>query len=108
MGRVTKFDLIQDAAVHSGRSQINVQAVVEALLKYLPERAAFNASNGCDIAYEVRGWGTFYTKERKPRPGRNPRTGVSTGLIPQRWVFLWKPNPDLKLRMNAHPIKDAA
>ena len=36
------------------------------------------------------GFGTFYVKERNPRNGRNPRTGINI-RIPKKFVATFKP-----------------
>lgn len=57
-------------------------------------------------AIEIRGFGTFYTKIRKPRPARNPRTGKVV-MLPKRWVAIFKLNSDIKLQIqNAHKAKE--
>jgi hypothetical protein len=43
---------------------------------------------------EIRGFGTCYAKERKPRPARNPRTGEVCPLGRRR-VPLFRFSPDV-------------
>lgn len=89
MKTTTKADLIQDTAAASGRTQTECRAGIEAFLKKV-----FLAANSM-APVEIRGFGTFYTKERKPRPARNPRTGAIVPL-PKRRVLLFRYSPELK------------
>ncbi len=44
---------------------------------------------------EIRGFGSFDTRQRKPRIGRNPKTGASVA-VPSKRVPFFKPSKDLK------------
>ena len=83
-----KADLIAATAMASGHNQNYCARVVEKFLKALPE---FAYDHG---PIELRCFGTFCVKERKPRPARNPRTGAVV-MIPSRLVFLFQFSPDL-------------
>ncbi len=50
---------------------------------------------------EVRGFGTFYVKNYKPRKGRNPKTGVIVDVPPKRLPF-FKMGKEIKKKL----IKD--
>jgi DNA-binding protein HU-beta len=41
------------------------------------------------------GFGTFYVKERNPRNGRNPRTGMNI-QIPKKYVATFKPGKSFR------------
>lgn len=49
---------------------------------------------------ELRGFGAFSVKNRKPRQGRNPRTGESVA-VGEKWVPFFKTGKELRERMNA-------
>lgn len=51
---------------------------------------------------EIRGFGTFYVKERKPRPARNPRTGEICPLG-KRNVALFRFSPDVHRHIHEVP-----
>lgn len=48
---------------------------------------------------ELRGFGAFSTRERKPRMGRNPRTGESV-QVPAKRVPYFKPGKEVRERLN--------
>ncbi|MBN2037422.1 MAG: integration host factor subunit beta [Chitinispirillaceae bacterium] len=98
----TKHDLIADVAKQTGLTQSDTKIVVEELLetisKFLEQQKSI----------EIRGFGTFYTKMRKPRPARNPKTGDVVPLY-RRLVPLFKYSGDMKKKicenlMKTHPI----
>lgn len=49
---------------------------------------------------ELRGFGTFSTRERDARTGRNPRTGDSVE-VPAKRVPYFKPGKEMRERLNA-------
>ena len=48
---------------------------------------------------ELRGFGTFTTRAREGRVGRNPRTGEAVEVKPKR-VPYFKPGKEMRLRLN--------
>jgi integration host factor subunit beta len=48
---------------------------------------------------ELRGFGAFYTRDRSPRQGRNPRTGASVE-VPSKRVPYFKPGKEVRERLN--------
>ena len=49
---------------------------------------------------ELRGFGTFSTRQRDARTGRNPRTGESVD-VPAKRVPYFKPGKEMRERLNA-------
>jgi len=49
---------------------------------------------------ELRGFGSFYTKERDARVGRNPKTGASVS-VPAKIVPQFKPGKELRDRVDS-------
>jgi len=49
---------------------------------------------------ELRGFGTFSTRGRDARTGRNPRTGTSVD-VPAKRVPYFKPGKEMRERLNA-------
>jgi DNA-binding protein HU-beta/integration host factor subunit beta len=89
MSNTTKHDLIVDVSKTTGLTQADTKIVVEELL----ETVATNLETGKNI--EIRGFGTFYTRIRKPRPARNPKTGEVVPLL-KRVVPLFKYSNEFK------------
>lgn len=90
----TKHDLIVDVSRQTGLTQADTRIVVEELIETL----SHTLEEGRTI--EIRGFGTFYTKIRKPRPARNPKTGDVVPLG-KRVVPLFKYSNELKKRIAA-------
>lgn len=92
MSNITKHDLITAVSKVTGLTQadakIGVDELLEAICKILED--------GRNI--EIRGFGTFYSKIRKPRPARNPKTGDVVPLL-RRVVPLFKYSSELKSRI---------
>ena len=49
---------------------------------------------------ELRGFGTFSTRHREARTGRNPRTGDAVE-VPAKKVPYFKPGKEMRERLNA-------
>ncbi len=89
MPKSTKHDLIVDVSKSTGLTQADTKIVVEEFLALIAEIL----ETGKKI--EIRGFGTFYKKMRKPRPARNPKTGEVVPLL-KRIVPLFKYSNELK------------
>jgi len=87
--RMTKADLIQEVTERTGLPKRDVAAVVNALFESL--KSAFFRKE----RIELRGFGIFTTKNRKPRIGRNPKTKEEV-VIPERTVVVFKPSKIVK------------
>ncbi len=66
---VTKADIVDKIANETGLTKLETKAVVDGLLLSIIEAL----SEGKRI--ELRGFGVFSVRSRKPRMARNPRTG---------------------------------
>src|SRR5437762_11187114 len=52
---------------------------------------------------EIRGFGSFRTRKRQPRIGRNPKTGAKVD-VPAKKIPFFKPSKELKDLINtSHP-----
>lgn len=49
---------------------------------------------------EIRGFGSFRTRQRQPRVGRNPKTGARVD-VPAKRIPFFKPSKELKDLVNA-------
>ena len=73
------------------------QRDVERLVETIFNEITFALSNGRRA--ELRGFGAFSVKHRKPRIGRNPRTGISVE-VNEKFVPFFKPGKLLRERLN--------
>ena len=90
---MTKADLIDEVsrAVEMSRkdSEVIVETIFESIVK------ALRTSD----KIEIRGFGSFRTRERRSRVGRNPKTGARVDVPPKRIPYL-KPSKELKDLIN--------
>ena len=93
MANTTKHDLIASVSKFTGLTQADTKVVVEEFLESISRILEDNKT------IEIRGFGTFYTKVRKPRPARNPKTGEVVPL-PRRMVPLFKYSSELKKKIS--------
>ena len=100
---MTKADLIDEVsrAVEMSRkdSEVIVETVFDSIVKTL--------RSGDKI--EIRGFGSFRTRERKSRVGRNPKTGARVE-VPAKKIPFFKPSKELKdfVNTSATAIGEAA
>ena len=98
---MTKADLIEEvsrvADVNKREGEIIVETIFDSVVKSL--RA------GDKI--EVRGFGSFRTRQRKPRVGRNPKTGAKVE-VPAKKIPFFKPSKELKDLVNEGAAPAAA
>lgn len=94
--RMTKADLVGRVSESLGPSltKRDIARVVDSFLDAVKD----TLTEGENI--EIRGFGTFKVKERKPRPARNPRTGEQV-LVPARPTAVFKPAKELKSLVEA-------
>ena len=81
---MTKADLVEQVyeAIGPGVTKKDCAAVVDAFLNAV-KRALAN-----DEHIEIRGFGTFKVRRRKPRMARNPRTGEAVQVL--LWKLAWQ------------------
>src|SRR6516164_8188025 len=93
---MTKADLIEEVsrAIEMSRkdSEVIVETVFDSIVKTL--------RSGDKI--EIRGFGSFRTRERKSRIGRNPKTGARVE-VPAKKIPYFKPSKELKDVVNGAP-----
>jgi integration host factor subunit beta len=98
---MTKAELIEDVSrvVEMSRkdSEIIVETIFDAIVKSLKA--------GDKI--EIRGFGSFRTRQRKPRIGRNPKTGTRVD-VPAKKIPYFKPSKELKDLVNTSHASETA
>lgn len=96
---MTKADLIEEVSkvVEMTRkdSEVIVESIFDAIVKSL--------RTGDKI--EIRGFGSFRTRQRQARIGRNPKTGTRVEVPPKRIPF-FKPSKELKDLVNGTPTEE--
>lgn len=90
---MTKADIVDEIAKSTGLTKIETKAVVDGVL----DSIISSISGGKRI--ELRGFGVFKHKSRKPRMARNPKTGEQVPLE-KRYVPVFKPSPDFLQKVN--------
>lgn len=91
---MTKSELIERLAETSHLPVTDVDLSVRTILEVMS-----NSLAGGD-RIEIRGFGSFSLHHRKPRIGRNPKTGESVAL-PAKHVPHFKPGKELRDRVNS-------
>ncbi len=99
---MTKADLIDEVArvVEMTRkdSEIIVETIFDSVVRSLHEGEKI----------EIRGFGSFRTRQRQPRVGRNPKTGTRVD-VPAKRIPYFKPSKELKDLVNGgSSLPDAA
>ncbi len=98
---MTKADLIEEVsrAVQMSRkdSEVIVETILESIVKSL--------RSGEKI--EIRGFGSFRTRERKSRVGRNPKTGARVD-VPAKRIPYFKSSRELKDAVNGAQAEDSS
>jgi integration host factor subunit beta len=91
---LTKADLIEEVLkvteLPRKESEIIVETVFESIIDALQK--------GDKI--EIRGFGSFRTRQRRGRVGRNPKTGAKVTVPPKKIPF-FKPSKELKDFVNS-------
>ncbi|ERP38944.1 HU family DNA-binding protein [Chitinivibrio alkaliphilus] len=90
---VTKREIVIEIANQTGLTQTEVKDIIEAFIEEISSILEANQT------FEIRGFGTFYPKKRKPRPARNIHTGEVVPLR-ERMVPLFRYSGNLKDKIN--------
>jgi DNA-binding protein HU-beta/integration host factor subunit alpha len=89
---MTKRDIVLKIAEETDVKQIDVKKVVQKALDHI----TLALSRGDTV--ELRNFGVFKVKSRKPRLGRNPKTG-ETVPIPERKTVSFKAGMVMKKKV---------
>lgn len=95
MKSVTRSELINILCEKLSDSGL-LKSDIALSVKELINKMASSIASGERI--EIRGFGSFTLRERKPRLGRNPKTGESVALG-VKYAPHFKPGKDLKERV---------
>ena len=86
---MTKAELIEGVSQAAELSRKDSETIVETLFSSIVS----SLRSGDKI--EIRGFGSFRTRQRKPRIGRNPKTGARVD-VPAKKIPFFKPSKELK------------
>ena len=90
---VTKADLVEEVIrvteLPRKESETIVETVFESIIQALKK----------DEKIEIRGFGSFRTRQRRGRTGRNPKTGDKVE-VPAKRIPFFKPSKELKEFVN--------
>ena len=91
---MTKADLIEEVSrvveMTRKESEVIVEAIFDSIVRSLRS----------DDKIEIRGFGSFRTRQRQSRVGRNPKTGTRVE-VPAKKIPYFKPSKELKDVVNA-------
>ena len=89
---MTKKDLANAIAEEMGLTQIQAQEIVQRVFDGIVETLVQEGR------IELRNFGVFEVKKRKPRKARNPRTGEKV-KVPAKLVVTFKPGLEMEQRV---------
>jgi integration host factor subunit beta len=90
---VTKAELVEEVTRVTELPRKESEAAVETIFDSII--AALQA----DDKIEIRGFGSFRTRQRRGRTGRNPKTGAKVE-VPAKKIPFFKPSKELKDYVN--------
>jgi integration host factor subunit beta len=86
---MTKADLIEEVSRVVEMTRKEAEVIVDAIFDSIVRALR----SGDKI--EIRGFGSFRTRQRQPRVGRNPKTGTRVE-VPAKKIPYFKPSKELK------------
>ncbi len=90
---MTKADLVEKVTSLGDLTRRDGEVIVDTLFD-----SVIGALRSGD-KIEIRGFGSFRTRQRKPRIGRNPKTGAKVE-VPAKRVPYFKPSKELRDLVN--------
>jgi integration host factor subunit beta len=97
---LTKADLIEEVLRITELPRKESETIVETIFDSIIE----SLQKGQKI--EIRGFGSFRTRERRGRIGRNPKTGAKVD-VPAKKIPFFKPSKELKDFVNTSEAQAA-
>ena len=89
---MTKKEIVLHIAEKVGVTQIQVKEIVQSVFDGITETLVQEGR------IELRNFGVFEVKKRKPRKARNPRTGAVV-KVPSKLVVTFKPGQEMEQRV---------
>ena len=98
---MTKADLIEEVSRLAELTRKDSEVIVETIFDSIVRSLRVGDK------IEIRGFGSFRTRQRKPRVGRNPKTGERVE-VPAKKIPFFKPSKELKDLVNHSALSAAA
>ena len=98
---MTKADLVEQVTALGSLTRRDGEVIVETFFESVIEAVA------ADDKVEIRGFGSFRTRQRNARTGRNPKTGDKVE-VPAKRVPYFKPSKELRDMVNQSTAIDDA
>lgn len=95
MTALTKANLAERLFVDLGLNKREAKELVEMFFEEI--RHALETGNHVKLS----GFGNFYLRDKKERPGRNPKTGEAIPISPRR-VVTFRPGQKLRARVEQY------
>jgi DNA-binding protein HU-beta/integration host factor subunit alpha len=89
---MTKKEIVLKISEETNLKQIDVKKVVQRVLDHVVEALTKGET------VELRNFGVFKVRSRKPRVGRNPKTGVAVP-IPEKRIVTFKSGMVMKKKV---------
>ena len=89
---MTKKEIVKQISERIGLTQLKTKDIVQQTFDAIVE-TLLDAGR-----IELRNFGVFEVKERKPRKARNPRTGEKVD-VPSKFVVTFKPGKEMEEKM---------
>ncbi|MFQ6611964.1 MAG: HU family DNA-binding protein [Fidelibacterota bacterium] len=90
---MTKQNIVDVVSEATGLTKVETEAVMNGIMTTIIDSLARNER------VELRGFGTFGVKHRKPKKARNPGTGEAI-FLPERFVPTFKPSKYMRTFVN--------
>ena len=97
---MTKADLIDEVSRAVEMTRKDSESIVDTIFDSIVRALRGNEK------IEIRGFGSFRTRQRQPRTGRNPKTGAKVE-VPAKTIPYFKPSKELKDLVNASAARSA-
>ena len=94
---MTKKEIVQTIAEELGLTQLQAQQIVQKTFDSIVNTLV------ADGRVELRNFGVFEVKRRKPRKARNPRTGEKV-MVPERCTVTFKPGQVMQARVKTRNL----
>jgi|HubBroStandDraft_1064217.scaffolds.fasta_scaffold51806_2 integration host factor subunit beta len=98
---MTKADLVDQVTALGDLTRRDGEVIVDTLFESIISALKTNDK------VEVRGFGSFRTRQRNSRTGRNPKTGAAVS-VPAKRVPFFKPSKELRDLVNPGEAADRA